>query len=208
MTTLNISCNYELSEHLKNVIGYRLQRFVAPKGSVCITGLLTFSNIGDLILIFYEENQRSHIALQLSSRGHESYAGNLYGVEITIPESAGKRYDEMGFPLQIIGDFGKIVKVVGLGETRREDVPTAGDEEDISSFFPKDYLLPDVISIDKKTLEVIGFLSDNGNWLYIFADGEGYFRVEFNTGLSPEELTVRWDYLAMEKQLRVLQVFE
>jgi len=83
-----------------------------------------------------------------------------------------------------------------------------GHKDEIACFFPSNTALPDTITIHKKTLEVIGFLFDTGKWLYLFSEGEGHFRIEFEIEISPEELCSRWDYLAMEKQLLVLEVFD
>ncbi len=149
------------------------------------------------------------------SKGDESYAGNLYGIEIT--KQGKPKYDLRkpetnpfyNFDLSVSGkNFGKVVKIVGIGEVRKEDVVTAGQEEEIECFFPKGTVLPDVISIDKHTLEVIGFLFESGKWLYIFPDRERNFYIEFDMDIPPDELIFRWDFEAMEKQLQILQVFE
>jgi hypothetical protein len=203
-----ISCDFTLPEITKSCIGQRLQTILSKKGTFSMAIQPNFSIIGEMLLVFFNEKTRTHLTMLVTSRGHESYAGNLFGSEISIFPEDGLRYDQHGFNFRIINDFGIIIKVVGLGETCTEDVITEGREEEIEPFFPEGTTLPDVISIDKKTLEVIGFLFNTGKWLYLFSEGEGYFRIEFESNTTPEEMITRWDFVEMEKSMQILQVFE
>ncbi|MCC7244504.1 MAG: hypothetical protein IT269_02400, partial [Saprospiraceae bacterium] len=96
----------------------------------------------------------------------------------------------------------------GLGETQNERIVVQESETDFSVFFPANTELPDIIEINKKTLEVIGLGMDSGKWIYIFSQGEGGFSVELEVDIDPESLCSRWDYEAMEKHLRVLAIFD
>ena len=172
-----------------------------------------FKCIMDLLIVCFDEKNRKFYDFQLNSKGYDSYAGNLYGVEfskkIIERDTRTPVLANLGYHVSVSGKFaGRIIKIVGIGEVRKEDVVTAGNEEEIGWFFPKETVLPDVISIDKRTLEVIGFQFDTGKWLYIFPDREGSFRIELDMETPPNELILRWDFEAMEKQLQILQVFE
>jgi hypothetical protein len=210
MADLKIECNYELNPLLREILGARLDTI---SGNQCIFGLLkppTLSCFGEIQFATYNEKSEAFTTVQLLSKGHESFAGNLYGIELGNFLS-GDRKKFIGQPTYtatVMGEFGVIIKIVGLGEVRDEVIFTEGTEEQIVDFFPANSILPAMISINKKTLEVIGFLFDSGKWLYLFADGEGHFRIEFEMAISPEELCVRWDYIAMEKNLTILEVFE
>jgi len=204
-----ISCDFTLPEIIKSCIGQRLQTILSKKGTFSMAVQPNFSIIGEMLLVLFDEKTQAHLTLLFKPKGHESYAGNLFGAEISIFPEDGRRYDQHGFNFRIINDFGIITKVVGIGEVRKEDVVTAGQEEEIECFFPKGSVLPDVISIDKRTLEVIGFLFDTSKWMYVFPDGEGYFRIEFDSDTTPEELISNWETIDDEpKPLQILQVFE
>ena len=204
-----ISCDYILPDLTKVCIGQKLQTILSKKGTFSIATQLGFSIMGEMLFVLFDEKTRTHLTLLFEPKGHESYAGNLFGLAIsTFPED-GRRYDQHGFNFRIISDFGIIKKVVGLGEVCKEDVFTSGREDEVEPFFPQGTTLPDVISIDKKTLEVIGFLFDTGKWLYLFSGGEGYFRIEFESNTTPEELISNWETIDDEpKPLQILQVFE
>ncbi|MEQ1745652.1 MAG: hypothetical protein ABMA02_09510 [Saprospiraceae bacterium] len=75
-------------------------------------------------------------------------------------------------------------------------------------FFPEGAVLPDIISIDKRTLEIVGFLFDTGKWLYIFPQDEGHFYMELDSDTAPEEIITRREFVEMEKPMQILQVFE
>lgn len=204
-----ISCDFTLPEIIKSCIGQRLQTILSKKGTFCMAAQPNFSIIGEMLLVLFDEKTRAHLTLLFKSKGHESYAGNLFGAEISIFPEDGRRYDQHGFNFRIINDFGIITKVVGLGEVRKEDLDIEGREEEIEPFFSQGTALPSIISIDKKTLEVIGFLFNTGKWLYFFSEGEGYLRIEFESDTTPEELISNWETLDDEpKPLQILQVFE
>jgi hypothetical protein len=218
MTTFKIECNYELPAFVQEAIGLRLDTILAQNGSVFLGNPISLSCLSNVILKF--TNDRSWMIpaplFQLFSRGHESYAGNLFGAEIARNDR--HEYDvrnpesnpHQGYALHFSSkNFGKVVKIVGIGEVRKEDVVTAGQEEDVECFFPKGSVLPDIISIDKRTLEAIGFLFDTGKWLYIFPNGEGDLGFDVDVDISPEELISNWETLDDEpKPLLILQVFE
>ena len=218
MATFKIECNYELPAFVQEAIGLNLDLVIALGGSVFLGATVEISCISDVILKFSDERSWMIPApiFHLFSKGHESYAGNLYGVEIVSkdrpkydvrnPDSYPFRNYYLHFSSR---HFGKVVKIVGIGEVRKEDVVTAGQEEEIECFFPQGSVLPDVISIDKRTLEVIGFQFDTGKWLYIFPDGQGHFRFEIDSDTPPEERISNWETIDDEpKPLQILQVFE
>ena len=218
MTTFKIECHFELPAFVQEAIGLNFNLVIARNGSAFLGDKVEISCISDIILIFTNERGWMIPAplFQLFSRGHESYAGNLFGAEIARndrpeydvrkPESDPHQDYVLHFSSK---NFGKVVKIVGIGEVRKEDVVTAGQEEEIKWFFPKGTVLPDIISIDKRTLEAIGFLFDTGKWLYIFPGGQGHFRFDVDVDISPEELISNWETLDDEpKPLQILQVFE
>jgi hypothetical protein len=65
-------------------------------------------------------------------------------------------------------------------------------------------VLPDVIHINKKTLDIIGFHFENGKWVYIFAEGEGHFRVLLDHSETPEEMIVSDEFIAAGLNLNIL----
>jgi hypothetical protein len=206
MTDFRIECHYELPSLFQGLLGAENLSISTNDGYMSL-------HFGDDISSFwgpklnltpkfnFYANKKS-TSIELTSRGHESFAGDLYGITAKSLETEPTNLH------CIVSISGPINKIVGLGEVRNEDVITAGKEEEISCFFPAGIVLPDIIAIRKKTLEVIGFLFDSGKWLYLFADGEGHFRIEFEQDLTPEMLCNRWDYQAMEKKIEVLTVFQ
>ncbi|MEQ1744567.1 MAG: hypothetical protein ABMA02_04020 [Saprospiraceae bacterium] len=218
MTTLSIKCHYEIPLALQEVVGVELSAIRVVNGSVFLGDPICLRCVSNVILSF--KNEKSGMGsppnFQFISKGHESYAGNLYGIDIT---KFGKpKYDLRNpatnplyhFDLNVSSKyFSKIVKIVGIGEVRKEDVSTAGQEEEIECFFPEGAVLPDIISIDKRTLEVVGFLFDTGKWLYIFPQDEGHFYMELDSDTTPEELINNWETIDdVPKPLQILQVFE
>jgi hypothetical protein len=218
MSTLSIKCDYEIPLALQEAIGLELHFISVVNGSVFLGDPISLRCCSGALFSFKYENSwmPDPPSFLFVSKGHESYAGNLYGIEIT--KQGKPKYDLRkpetnpfyNFDLSVSGkNFGKVVKIVGIGEVRKEDVVTVGQEEEIECFFPKGTVLPDVISIDKRTLEIIGFQFDTGKWLYIFPDDEGHFRFEIDSDISPEERISNWETLDDEpKPLQILQVFE
>lgn len=107
-----------------------------------------------------------------------------------------------------IAVYGPVKKIIGLGEVMDEVLVVDGSESELAYFFPQGALLPDAITIKKKTLEVIAFGLASGKWLYLFSGGEGSFSLRINELMTPEELCKHQNYIVMEKNLQVLQVFE
>ncbi len=217
MTTFKIECHFELPAFVQEIIGLTMDTILADSGTVFLGDPISLNCWSDIILSFNNDHWMIPAPwLQFASKGNESYAGNLYGVEITKkdrPDYSIRNSEEnpqKGYYMHFSSkNFGKVVKIVGIGEVRKEDVVTAGQEEEIECFFPKGTVLPDVISIDKRTLEAIGFLFDTGKWLYIFPGGQGHFRFDVDVDISPEELISNWETLDDEpKPLLILQVFE
>jgi hypothetical protein len=218
MTTFKIECQYELQNILQEAIGLNLDTILSKSGVVFLGNPISLTCLSDVVFCLQYDHRRLTPPpyFQFFSKGHESYAGNLYGVETTRwdrPDYSIRNLDNnpfKGYALHFSSrNFGKVVKIVGIGEVRKEEVATAGKEEEIECFFPKGTVLPDVISIDKRTLEAIGFLFDTGKWLYIFPGGQGHFGFDVDVDTTPEELISSWETIDDEpKPLQILQVFE
>jgi hypothetical protein len=212
MVDFKIECKYELNPLLRDILGARLLAIFCQKGSFGISTPMTLSSVSSIIVSAFEEKSAFRHDIQFDSKGYDSYAGNLYGIEISKLKveynSREPVFEQLGYHFSIHSNFGLISKVVGLGEIREETVFVEGKEDEVIDFFPPSSSMPTTITINKKTLEVIGLHSDNGKWLYFFADREGYFRTEFETEMPPEEMCRRWDFVAMEKNLQILEVFE
>lgn len=212
MLDFKIAANYELAPVFREILGASLGSIALENCVLSFGNILECSGFGEVRLLASDMDNKLVFYAVLSSKGHESFAGNLYGLEVVkfIKEGFDRTSTRReNFPATIRRAFGKIIKIVGLGELREEIVVVKEqDEEEIASFFPPNAVLPDTITINKKTLEVIGFLFDTGKWLYIFSEGEGNFRMELDMDITAEELCVRWDYVAMEKSMQILSVFE
>jgi len=154
----------------------------------------------------YFDHRESDV-IELKSKWQESIAGDLYGIVATLldPKDEAQTYTEYSSNIAV---YGPVNKIVGLGENRDEVVVVRGQEDELRCFFPKNAVLPDTITIKKKTLEVIGFGLASGKWLYLFSAGEGGTTLRLHETLSPEEMCQHQDYIAMEKQLQILEVFE
>ncbi len=212
MLDFKIAANHELAPVFREMLGANLGSIALENCVLNFGNTLTCSGFGAFSLLAADMDKKLVFYVLLSSKGQESFAGNLYGLEVVkfIKEGFDRPSTRReNFPATIRRDFGKIIKIVGLGELREEVVVVKEqDEDEIAHFFPANTVLPDTITINKKTLEVIGFLFDTGKWLYIFSEGEGSFRMELEMEITPEELCVRWDYVAMEKPMQILRVFE
>ena len=208
MTDFRIECMYELPIQLRALLGseyliiiniHHLSFHFGKEISARI-----FPSINIRPQYHSHENDREKVGIQLYSKGEESLAGNLYG----IVAEALPVLDAGDGSQPTIAIYGPVKKIVGMGEIRHEVINVADYEDDLSCFFPPDSSLPDIITINKKTLEVIGFALGEEKWLYLFSDEESHFRLELESTTIPEELCKRWDYIAMEKQLQILEVFE
>ena len=209
MTNFQITCNYELNPLLREFLGARLSVISGKDCTLGIGNQLTCSGFGELRFSAYFEREEIFLAVLFASMGHESYAGDLYGFELTNFEKGNRKkfLNQEPHPARILSEFGTINKIVSLGEVRNEIVTVKGKEEEIACFFPPNKTLPDTITINKKTLEVIGFLFDTGKWLYLYSNGEGHYSIDLEKTTPPEELCQDQGYLAMEKELHVLNVF-
>jgi hypothetical protein len=209
MNDFSITCDYELNPVLREFLGAQLSAISSKDCTIGIGKQLTCSVYGELRLSAHDRYGETFFAILFASKGHESYAGNLYGIEV-VGFAKGDRkeiFKQEILPARILNEFGSIKKIIGLGETRNDVVYVKGKEE-IEVFFPANSVLPDTITIKKKTLEVIGFGLDTGKWLYIYSDGEGHFRIGLNEDTLPESLCQDPDYLVMGKNLQILAVFE
>jgi hypothetical protein len=212
MPVFRIECHYTLPTLLREFLGARLAAIFFQKGSLALLKPVTLASTSSVIMSFFEDKNRARRELQFDSKGHDSYAGRLYGIEVSELKikhtSTTPVFEQLGYNFSISDDFGAISKIVGIGEIRKEVVLVEERKDEVKEFFPRGSTLPEAITIDKETLEIVGFLFETGKWLYFFADGEGHFRLEFDIDLPPIELTRRWDFAAMEKHMQVLQVFE
>ena len=205
---MKIECNYELPTLLRAFLGAEYLHLIAVNTFLHFGKSISARIDSSLRLnpqYYYFEN-RDKVTLELHSKGGESLAGNLFGIIANNLNSVD--VEKTSSSSSRIAVWGPINKIVGLGEVRDEVIVVNGQEDELKWFFPANAVLPDTITIKKKTLEVIGFGLDTGKWLYLYSDGEGSFGIGLNEELSPEELCQRHDYLAMEKNLQVLEVFE
>ncbi len=210
MLDFPIVCNYELNPLLREVIGANLSLISGEQCILSLGEILTCSATGVLRLKGHFGSAESLFSASFISKGKESFAGNLFGFEV-VEFVRGNQVDRLSeLPLAILSDFGRIIQIVGLGETRNEVVTVAEhDVEDIACFFPANTVLPDTITISKKTLEIMGFLFETGNWLYLYSGGDHHFSMDFNMEITPGELCDLRNKEGMEeKHLQILTIFE
>jgi hypothetical protein len=218
MSDFSIKCNYELPALLQQFLGAEILTaycrmyniFLGIPGNLSIYGDIQFK------AIFGAHTSYKPVEYTLRSVSKESPVGELYGV--TFTDDVLKTND-----LSMISTSGTLEKIVGIGEIQHETIKVCNFNttdvylhDDLSTFREHtefEYWFPDApssyqIDINKKTLDVIGLGFDTGKWVYIFPERNGEFRIEFNSETTPELLCSRWDYVAMEKKLQILQVFE
>ena len=208
LTDMKIECNYQLPILLRGVLGAEYIHLIALNTSLHFGKSISASIYSSIRLRpqYYYFEKRDKIIVELHSKGDESLAGDLFGIVAnSLDPVVAEKTDK---PSSSIAVYGPVNKIVGLGEVRDEVIVVKGQEDELECFFPANTVLPDTITIKKKTLEVIGFGLDTGKWLYLYSDGEGYFGIGLNEEFSPEELCQSEDYIAMEKNLQILEVFE
>lgn len=206
---MKIEWNYELPTLLRALLGAEY---------IHVFGQFTTLHFGHYISAYllspiriksqyYHFDDRENTVLEIRSKGKESIVGDLYGM---VAEAMDPKYAEQtNSPYQSnIAVYGPINKIVGLGEVSNEMFEIKGSEEQFKYFFPQETILPNSIDINKRTLEAIGFGLSSGKWLYLFSSGEGSFSLRINECMSPEELCKHQDYIAMDKNLQILKVFE
>ncbi len=207
---MNIECNYELPTLLRDFLGAEYIHISAQYTNIHFGETISANVLFPIRLrpqYFYFEN-RDPIIIELSSKGEESLAGDLYGITANAIERKDAEQTSKLYTSNL-AFYGAVTKIVGLGEIKNEEFTVAGREEEVKYFFPQHVVFPDKIFIKKKTLEVIGFGLSSGKWLYLFSNGEGSFNISMNEILSPEELINQWETIDdIPKPLQVLQVFE
>jgi len=208
-TSMIIKCDYQLPTQLRALLGAEYIHVLAQSLNLHLGESISASTLFPLRLKpqYHYFDQREDILIELHARGEDTFAGDLYGADAIFPTSDTVKQTDKLY-LSRVSVFGPLTKIVGLGQVRDEVVSVEGREEEIKWFLPPNASLPDSIVIKIQTLEVMGFEMQSGKWLYIFPRGEGHFSLAFNEAMSPEELCRHPDYLAMEKRLQILDVFE
>lgn len=206
---MTIECNYELPTLLRDLLGAEYISLHTRETSFHFAKDTTAMVLFPMRLVpqYYYWEKKAPIIIELQSKGQESFAGNLYGITAGIMELENARQTDNIYSTRL-AFFGPVTQIVGLGEIRNEDLATEGKEEDIAFFLPAGTIVPDTLSIRKKTLEVIGFGLASGKWLYIHGAGEGSFTLSINETRSPEELCLDEGYTLNEKKMQVLEIFK
>jgi hypothetical protein len=167
---------------LKNLLGQDLISFSSKNASFSLSN--HFSVYGNIFLYSYRYEGRDPVEVI-----YTHVALDAYLLDPTIEESCSIRITEYAVgkihevgkykkiePVALIHEFGTIIRIVCLGE----------------------------VKADFQTLQVIGFLTKNANWQYLFFSGENDFRIELVSDMEPAQLCKRWDFVAMEKETQVL----
>ena len=82
MSTLAIKCHYEIPLALQDAIGLELNAISVVNGSVFLGDPISLNCCSDALFLFKNESSwmPDPPSFQFVSKGHESYAGNLYGI--------------------------------------------------------------------------------------------------------------------------------
>jgi hypothetical protein len=208
MSELHIDFECNINPLFRDALGTKGFTVFVPDGFLGLSQPLElYSHFCPLLLIFKRPRPEKPMRLEIHSKGTQNVAGNLYGIEanlLNVEVSSRDTLKKLGYHFCIQGDHGAVQRIVGMGEVRVETIETASRREEIACFFPPNAELPDVIHINKKTLDIIGFHFENGKWVYIFAEGEGHFRVLFDHPETPEEMIVSDEFIAAGLNLSIL----
>jgi hypothetical protein len=208
MSQLFIDFQCNLSPLFRDVIGSRGFAFVVQDGFLGLGQLTLYSHFCPLLLTFKYSYPQKPLRMEIHSKGTQNVAGNLYGIEANLLNvelsTREPTLRNLGYHFNVEGDYGAVHRIVAMGEVRVETIETGPRSEEIACFFPPNSVLPDVIHINKKTLDIIGFHFENGKWVYIFAEGEGHFRVLLDHSETPEEMIVSDEFIAAGLNLNIL----
>jgi hypothetical protein len=209
MSQLLIDFQCNINPLFRDALGTKGFTVFVPDGYLGLGQPLTlYSHFCPLLLRFKRPHPEKPLRLEIHSKGTQNVAGNLYGIEanlLGVEVSSGDTLKSLGYHLCIQGDYGAVQRIVAMGEVRVETIETTERREEVACFFPPNAVLPDIIHINKKTLDIIGFYFENGKWVYIFAEGEGHFRVLFDHPETPEELIVSEEFIAAELNISILE---
>lgn len=210
MNISSITCNYDLPDFFRRVIGMTLTSVSFAKGTLLRSDTLSFQGTGDMVLTFYDAREDKHHSARLSPKGKESMAGNLYGFELQ-DLGAERRFDLMGFGFGALiheHNTGKdVVRVYAIGEDRKYDIVDL-TRDDLLFWFGEADILPKSIPVDIRTLEFIVFEFATAEFFYLSSEGEGYYRAFFEPTVAPRQFICGEDFRAMDKAPQVLEIFE
>lgn len=205
-----ITFNYQLDPELKKLLGTKMFIISSPSGIYSITNPITFSCQYSLQLVAYSEYPNNvYSVVVFGANWEEIIGGDLYALEVKeLLHLDRLGYQEEEMAATILGEFGIIIKIAGLGIVQTELRDFDNDLDDDSADQELDNGPIVTIPVDIRTLDAIAILFDNGKWLYIFADGDDKFRLELDVSLAPEDLWTRDDFMAAGKKIQVLDSFD
>ncbi|MCC7246650.1 MAG: hypothetical protein IT269_13285, partial [Saprospiraceae bacterium] len=83
MNTFQAACNYQLDPSLNSILGMRLSVISSNQCHVALLDPIELNCYGEFHLIAFNENTGLKTRVMLVSKGHESLAGDLYGMEVS-----------------------------------------------------------------------------------------------------------------------------
>ncbi|MCY7330250.1 MAG: hypothetical protein LH618_16990 [Saprospiraceae bacterium] len=182
---MEIKCSYTLQPFTKDLIGSKLSSIAFKKGTVFFEDdIFTFSGIFDFLISFHDGNLPKPITYQVSPKGMESLGGDIFGFELT--EYLDGRYDLGGFNVShMFNDLQNEVKAItGYGEIETKLID---DKDLLTLWYERSDYIPDSLTVNKSTLDLIAIEFMQGKTMFIRAGGEGYYVVFFDTRYTPDE---------------------
>ncbi len=218
MEKFEVSCDYALPNILREILDAYSLTVYCGVYDITLGSPGQLSAYGDIHFKceFEPYSNIQPIDFALKAVWEESLAGDLFGIIPTTVLPNSILPNKISFS-------GKLKKIVGLGEVQHEKIKVCNFNttdiylhEDLSEFRKHtefEYWLPNApssyqIEINKKTLEIIGLYFDVGKWVYLFPQRNSQFIIDFNEHSTPEDICNRPSFLAMDKKLQIISVFE
>lgn len=174
----------------------RLKSFSYKNGTIfSIDGPLLISGHLDLIITFSVPSNKwpgtKNKSFVLTPLGKESIAGELFGMKISKrEESINKLKESDGYTFNHLfnASTNQVESIVAFGKKLKK---TFTDKKDIGFWYRHLNPPPKSIEVDAQTMDFIGIGLQNDKWTYIVSDGEGNYRIFFDTLWGPEEFNER-----------------
>jgi hypothetical protein len=135
--------------------------------------------------------------------GKETIAGNLCGFHFQETQwDKQKTIQSKGYSSSfLLNDLcSQIMKIIAIGEKEKYTIENASN---FNLWFGPDKE-PTSIKVDKRTLNILGFLLSDNNWVYIVSNGKNDYYIQFECGDEPMKFVENFGYREMGMNLKIL----